>query len=167
MRGPKAVSLSRLDGRDPRVRRRLSRKGLLVMSKKITTSTPPIEEKNKEQGWNNDTHLSVNLKTKLRSDRYAKTGKSYQGVLRRDVECEDFLYDEQFTFTEIVPPTAGKRNPHVFEAKFVSITRWDDGSYHPHLKQMPELGAKLSVDNYAFEVYRELRQGLKGLIEEG
>ena len=136
------------------------------MSTKITTSTPPIEEKNKEQGWNNDTHLSVNLKTKLRSDRYAKTGKSYQGVLRRDVECEDFLYDEQFTFTEIVPPTAGKRNPHVFEAKFVSITRWDDGSYHPNFKSL-KVGADFSVDSYAIRVCNELRQALKGLIEEG
>ena len=31
---------------------------------------------------------------------------------------------------------------------------------------MPKLGANLSVDYYAFEVYRELRQALKGLVEE-
>jgi hypothetical protein len=60
----------------------------------------------------------------------------------------------------------GKRNPHVFDGRFITITRGDDGSLRPNLKKMPKLGANLSVDNYAFEVYRELRQGLKGLIEE-
>jgi hypothetical protein len=31
---------------------------------------------------------------------------------------------------------------------------------------MPQLGLNMSVDNYAFEVYRELRGALKGLVED-
>ena len=46
---------------------------------------------------------------------------------------------------------------------FVSITRRADGTLHPNFKPMP---VGMSVDNYAFEVYDELRQALKGLVEE-
>ena len=126
-------------------------------------------EEDEEHSWHTNTDLGCNVKTLLRSDKRAKAGKSYPGVLRLDSEAEvdEFLCrDPHYTFTEIVPLTAGKRNPHVFNGQYVTITRKDDGSYRPNLKQMPELGAKLSVDNYAFEVYRELRQGLKGLVEE-
>jgi len=126
-------------------------------------------EEDEEHSWHTNTDLGCNVKTLLRSDKRAKAGKSYPGVLRLDSEAEvdEFLCrDPHYTFTETVPQTAGKRNPHVFNGLYVSITRKDDGSYRPNLKQMPELGAKLSVDNYAFEVYRELRQGLKGLVEE-
>ena len=120
---------------------------------------PSPIEKNKEQGLNRNTHLCVDVKTLLRMERMAKLNKPYSGVLTRDSE-------EHFTFVEIATPTNGKRNPHVFNGQYVTITRKDDGSYRPNLKQMPEFGANLSVDNYAFELYRELRQGLKGLIEE-
>ena len=70
--------------------------------------------KAEEQGWHPNTHLCVDLKTLLRSDCVAKAGKSYPGVLRRDVECEEFNYDDHFSFVETLPPTAGKRNPHVY-----------------------------------------------------
>ena len=36
------------------------------------------------QGWNRSTELCVDLKTILRSDPVMKTGKTYQGVTRRD-----------------------------------------------------------------------------------
>jgi hypothetical protein len=98
-----------------------------------------------------------------------KVGKECQGVLKLDAEgdVDEFLCrDPHYTFVETLPQSAGKRNPHVFDGRFVTITRRDDGSYRSNLKQMPKLGENLSVDNYALEVYRELRQGLKGLIEE-
>ena len=126
-------------------------------------------EEDEEQSWHANTDLGCDVKTLLRSDKRAKAGKCYPGVLRLDSNAivDEFLCcDPHYTFTETVPLTAGKRNPHVFNGRFVTITRKDDGSYRPNLKQMPKLGANLSVDNYAFEVYRELRQGLKGLIEE-
>ena len=65
------------------------------------------------QGWHRNTELSVDLKTILRSDVRMKTGKAYQGVLRRDsdAEIEDFrCHDPHFTFTETQPWTT-KRNP--------------------------------------------------------
>ena len=90
-------------------------------------------KKNAKRVWNNNTHLSVDLKTQLRSDHYMKPGKSYQGVLRRDIECDEFLYGEHFTFVETEAPATGKRNPHVFRGKHITITRRDDGTYRPKL----------------------------------
>lgn len=122
-----------------------------------------------EPEWHANTELGFDVKTFLRSDRRLQTDKGYLGVLRLDSEAEIDEFrcrDAHMTFIETVPMTAGKRNPHVFNGQYITITRKDDGSYRPNLKQMPELGTKLSVDNYAFEVYRELRQGLKSLIEE-
>ena len=82
------------------------------------------------QGWHRNTELSVDLKTILRSDVRMKTGKAYQGVLRRDTdaEIEDFrCHDPHFTFTETVP-WFSKRNPRVFVGKYITITRKDDGT---------------------------------------
>ena len=114
--------------------------------------------------FNHNTHLSVDLKTLLRSDNKMKAGKSYQGILRRDEEIEEFRYDEHFTFTETVPPTAAKRNPHVFDGEFITITRKDDGSLRPNFKPM-KAGAGFSVEKYALGVANELLWALEGLIE--
>ena len=116
-------------------------------------------------GWHNDTHLSVNLKTQLRSERKMKTGKDYQGLLRLDVECEEFHYDEHFTFTETLPWNK-KRNPHVFNGKYISVTRQDDGTYRPNFKPL-KMGVGFNVERYALGVYNELCIALGGLVEKG
>jgi hypothetical protein len=126
-------------------------------------------EEAEEQGWNRNTDLAVDLKTILRSDRSMKTGQEYLGMLRRDsdAEIEDFrCRDAHYTFTEVMLTTTGKRNPHVFDGQYITITRRDDGTLRPNFKPMPQLGATFNVDNYALEVYRELRGALKGLVEE-
>ena len=118
-----------------------------------------------EQGWNPNTHLSVDLKTLLRSDSKMKAGKNYQGILRRDEVCEEFRYDEHFTFVETVPQTAGKRNPHVFDGKYITVTRRDDGSLRLNFKELPK-GANFNLERFALGVYNELCLALGGLIEE-
>ena len=115
-------------------------------------------------GWNNNTHLGVNLITQLRSDRKMKLGKSYLGVLRRDVECDDFLYDEHFTFTE-TQPWSTKRNPKVFNGKYISVTRQDDGTYRLYFKPM-KVSEDFSLERYALGVYNEICIALGGLIEK-
>ncbi len=57
-----------------------------VMSKKITTTTPPTGKYNKEQGWDKNTELCVNMKTMLRSDVRMKVGKDYH-ELQADAEA--------------------------------------------------------------------------------
>ena len=124
-----------------------------------------FKESHLNQGWNTNTHLSVNLKTKLRGSRAMKTGKDYLGVLRRDVECDEFFYDEHFTFTETLPWSM-KRNPRVFNGKYISITRKDDGSLRPNFKPIPKVAPGFSVERYASGVANELLWALEGLVEE-
>lgn len=117
-------------------------------------------------GWHTNTDLGCDLKTLLRSDKRAKAGKSYSGILKLDSEAivDEFLCrDAHYTFIETVRMTADRRNPHVFYGKYITITRRPDGTLRPNFKPMP---AGMSVDNYAFEVYRELRGALKGLVEK-
>ena len=114
-----------------------------------------IHSNSNQEGWNRNTELCVDLKTILRSDRRAKTNKDYPGLLRRDGR-------EHFTFIETQPTTA-KRNPQLFKGKYITITRWADGSLHPNFRPMP---ADTSVEHYAFNVYRELLGALKGLVEK-
>lgn len=122
--------------------------------------------KNNEKVWNNNTHLGVNLKTQLLSDRKMKVGKGYPGILMLDAEPivdEFFSRDEHFTFTE-TQPWSTKRNPKVFNGKYISVTRQDDGTYRLNFKPMPKLGANLSLERYTFGVYLELHKALKGLV---
>ena len=121
-------------------------------------------KKHDEKSWNNNTHLCVSLKTQLRSDRSMKPGRSYPGVLRRDVTCEEFLYDEHFSFTE-TEPWSMKHNPHVFNGKIISVTRKDDGSYRLNFKPL-KTGDGFKVERYALGVYNEICMALEGLIEE-
>ena len=118
-------------------------------------------------GWHKNTDLAVNLKTVLLSDTSIRTGKEYQGVLRRDwdAEMEDFrCRDAHYTFTETLP-WATKRNPRVFNGRYISITRRSDGSLRPNFKPM-STGRDFNVERYAFGVYRELHQALEGLVGE-
>ena len=117
------------------------------------------------QGWNRSTELCCDVKTILHSDRTLKTGKDYQGVLRRDhgADIDEFrCRDAHYTFIEMLPWTM-KRNPRLYKGKYITITRRPDGTLKPNFRPLP---ANMSVERYAFEVYRELRQALTGLIEE-
>lgn len=126
-----------------------------------------VKGEDEAEGWHTDTHLGVNLKTILRSDRRAKTGKSYLGVLRLDsdaIEDEFLCSDTHFTFVEALPQTE-KRNPRIFNGRFITVTRRDDGSLRLNFKEL-KTGVELSVDGYAIGVCNEIRQALKGLIKE-
>ena len=116
------------------------------------------------EGWNRNTALGCNLKTLLCSDRVMKTGKEYLGVLRRDVECEEFRYDEHYTFIEMLP-WLEKRNPKLFSGKYISITRRPDGSLRPNFRPVL-IDENFSVVRYALGVSNELMQALEGLVEE-
>jgi hypothetical protein len=122
-----------------------------------------------KQGWHSNTDLGCDLKTILRSDVRMKTGKEYQGVLRLDSEgiVDEFLYrDPHYTFIETAPPTAGKRNLHLFVGQHITVTRRDDGSLRPNFKPM-KVDKDFSVAKYASGVANELLWALEGLIENG
>jgi len=113
-----------------------------------------------------NTELCIDLKTKLQYEVLMKPGKDYQGILRHDAAIEEFGFDDgHYTFIETLPSTAGKRNPHVFSGEYITITRRDDGSFRPNLKPM-KVNESFIVDSYVIGVMNELRDALKGLVEE-
>ena len=120
-----------------------------------------------EQGWHANTELGCDVKTMLRNDKRMLVNKAYPGVLRLDAEADIDEFrcrDAHMTFIETVPMTAGKRNPHVFDGKYISITRQDNGALRLNFKAMPKLDTNLSFERYAFGVYLELHKALKGLV---
>ncbi len=117
------------------------------------------------EGLHPNTMMGVNLKTLLLHDTVVKLDKDYRGVLHRDVECDEFLYDEHYTFIETAPQKAVKRNPQVFDGHYITITRWADGSLHPHLKHI-DIGDGFDVIGYATAVGNELLWALESLIEK-
>ena len=112
----------------------------------------------KDYYLSSSTDLGMDVKTVLHSSKIAKIGKDYQGVLTRD-------NDDHYTFIETIPPATGKRNPQVFNGKFITITRMSDGTYRPNFKPV-KIGANFNVKAYALCVYLELNKALKGLVEE-
>ena len=119
-----------------------------------------------EQGWHANTNLGCDVKTLLRSDKRMVVNKEYPGILRLDADAEIDEFrcrDAHMTFIETVPMTAGKRNPHVFVGEYITVTRRDDGSLRLNFRPMPK---GMSVNDYAIGVANEIREALKGLVEE-
>ncbi len=113
-------------------------------------------------GWHRNTELCVDLKTVLHSDRSMRTGKEYQGVLRLDSEASIDDYrcrDPHYTFVETLARQDGKRNPHVFNGKYITVTRRDDGSLRPNFKPM-KVDKDFSAYRYALGVFNELMWAL-------
>ena len=131
-----------------------------------------MEAKNKKSrksnrnGWHTTTELCVNVKTLLRSDVRMMPGKEYLGVMRRDVDCEEYRYEEHFTFKEINPSANGKRNPRLFDGKLITVTRQADGTPRLNFKKL-RIDKGFSVERYALAVYNEICIGLEGLVEKG
>ena len=125
--------------------------------------TEGIPERTKTMFKNTD--YGCDVKTILRNDRYMRTGKDYQGVLRRDhgASIDEFLArDAHYTFIETEPWTS-KRNPRVYKGKYITITRRDNGTLRLNFRPLP---ANMSVERYTFGVYCELHKALEGLIEK-
>ena len=135
---------------------------------KKQTNEPRLAGSNSDmlQGLHPNTSLGVTLKTVLIRDRVPMEGKSYKGILRLDGQSDYLGYeDPHFTFFESMQTTSTKRNPHVFEGKYITITRNDDGSYRLNFKKLV-IGDDFSVEKYALGVYNEICMALAGLLEE-
>ena len=140
------------------MRRRAYPERTCIMSKKHFIPTPPAKEYYKEQGCNHNTDFCVNVKTILRNDSIAVTGKHYNGELTRDSE-------EHYTFIETLPPKVYKRNPRVFDGKYITVTRWKDGSLQPNFKPIKE-GRGFRAFVYARGVANELLWAFESLLEK-
>ena len=73
------------------------------------------------------------------------------------------MRDGNVYITETAASTAGKRNPRVFDGRYITITRRDDGSLRPNFKEL-SMGPDFNVYNYCIGVYSELLRALQGLV---
>ena len=111
-------------------------------------------------GWFRNTELCSDIKTYLCLDRIAKIGKVYKGLLRRDS-------DEHFSFFECSPSAnAIIRNPHVFEGKYINVTRrLMDGHIRFNFKEV-DFGGRFNPMGFAIGVMKEIIMAFKCLGEE-
>lgn len=112
-------------------------------------------------GWFRNTDLCVDIKTFLCRDRIAKIGKDYAGVLCRDT-------DDHYSFVETATPVAKAniRNPHVFDGKYISMTRrMRDGHIRFNFKEV-DFGVGFNPLSFAVRVMREILKALRCLGEE-
>ncbi len=105
-----------------------------------------------------NTELCVDLKTILLDDSIAKLGKGYQGMLKHDKEYH-------YTFREIQPSAAYKRNPRIYNGKYMTLTIRKDGSPQFNFKAV-RLDADFNAERYALGVYNEIREALSCLVEK-
>ncbi len=128
------------------------------MSNKHTVSSGrgKCRRNNNPRQRNHNTDLCVDLKTILRFDPLAVIGRSYLGVLTHDKV-------DHYTFTETT--NAGKRNPHVFVGKFITITRRDDGTLRLNFRPV-DMKHDFCPSEYASHVANELFWALTSLLEK-
>jgi hypothetical protein len=121
-----------------------------------------------QQGWHANTDLGCEVKTLLRSERRMQVGREYQGVFRLDASGMVDEYrsrDPHYTFIEAQTAWVGKRNLHLFNGKYISVTRQDDGALRLNFKRL-DTKAGFSVERYALGVHNEICMALEGLVGE-
>ena len=113
-------------------------------------------------GWFFNTELCSDIKTYLCFDRIAKIGKVYKGLLRRDS-------DDHFSFFECrcsASANAIIRNPHVFEGKYINVTRrLMDGHIRFNFKEV-DFGGRFTPMSFAIGVMKEIIMAFKCLGKE-
>ena len=95
-----------------------------------------------------NTNLCVDLKTVMQNDVLLVEGQCYTGVLTRDSK-------DHFLFEEAVRKGRTPRNPKLFDGKFISMVRMQNGRYQCHLKTFNP-SKDLDRKELAFKVYSEL-----------
>lgn len=104
---------------------------------------------------NPNTELCVNLKTMLRTDRVMEPGKRYRGTLTKEVACEEYGYEEHFTFTEAAKPQPVRRNPHIWEGRCINVNQAADGSVYPTFNR-PKFTEHFTFQDFCREAAEEL-----------
>ena len=113
---------------------------------------------------NNNTHLCIDLKTKLVNDKRMVPSKTYIGTLQYNVTSEQFPYEELIIFTEMQVTSNDKQYPTIFEGVCVNVHQREDGSLYPTFKK-PRFTVDYTFQDFCREASRELAQ-LPCLIEE-
>lgn len=111
--------------------------------------------------------LCVDLLTYLQHDQLLKSGQEYLGILRKDVPNEGNLFDDGIlTFKEIETSSSTvRRNICTYNGEHITCTKRLNGTVRLNFKNL-KVDAEFNVDGYALEVANEIREALKGFIDE-
>lgn len=95
-------------------------------------------------------NICVDLKTIMQEDVCLIEGRCYRGCLTRDGE-EHFLFEEETRTSGL----SHKRNPKLFDGKYVSLVHMQNGKYQVHMRTIDASSCPDRRD-LAFDVYNEL-----------
>lgn len=113
---------------------------------------------------NANRELCVDVTTHLLGDKRLQVNKNYYGLLcRHEPSWENGWRDDQLEFTQMGKPRV-HRNPHVFRGRYITVTQWRDGSFHPYFRPLPEWARQYPA-TFAFDVANELMTALS-LVKE-
>ena len=94
-------------------------------------------------------NICIDLKTIMQEDTLLNPGQCYRGVLSRTEE-------DVYLFEEAAPANhVHRRNPKLFEGRYVSLVHMQNGRYQIHMRT---IDASVLPDSrlLAQQVYREL-----------
>ena len=96
-------------------------------------------------------NLCIDLKTIMQEDALLNLGQCYRGVLSRTSE-DQYLFEEE---THKPVDRHGRRNPKLFDGRYVSLVHMQNGKYQVHMRTI-DASANLDRKDLAFQVYSEL-----------
>ena len=96
-------------------------------------------------------NLCIDLKTIMQEDALLNPGQCYRGVLSRTSE-DQYLFEEE---THKPIDRHGRRNPKLFDGRYVSLVHMQNGKYQVHMRTI-DASATLDRKDLAFQVYSEL-----------
>lgn len=105
-----------------------------------------------------NTELNVDLKLLTQKPGRMPVGAYLNGVIAHDKE-------DRYVFTEMPLQAARRRNPQVFNGRYITVTQRRNGTYRVNMKPV-EIGGGFDVDGYALGVCNELLLALGCLVGE-
>ena len=111
--------------------------------------------------------LCIDLTARLRHDALPLAGKTYLGFLECKTSSDGSPYSDEFAFEEvIVTPTVVRRNVCTYNGEHITVTRrLTDGKPRLNFKNL-HIDGSFNVDRFSIEVMNEIREALKGFVED-
>lgn len=97
---------------------------------------------------------SIDLSCSLQEDNDISAGTCINGIISRT--------ENGFRFEEAIHRRRDAHNPKLYDGKYVSMVRKQNGKYQCHMKNM---GDGIEREKFAFSVYSELIDALQ-IIEQ-
>lgn len=98
---------------------------------------------------NKKTYSSTKLTCTLQDDYEITADKCLTGIISKT--------SDGFLFQESIRKGRRPRNPKLYDGKYVSMVRMQNGRYQMHLKT---LNGHIDREHYAFDVYCEIMNAL-------